>query len=84
MGDRLHHAPAIVVDAVDTTGAGDIFRAAFIYALLQRRRAARDSAPPGGVSGARPQRSSCTREGAMTSWRRATLDEIQQMLRRGL
>ena len=38
-GDRLHHSPAFVVDAVDTTGAGDMFRAAFIYALLQSSRA---------------------------------------------
>ena len=34
-GDGLHVAPAFEVDAVDTTGAGDVFRAAFIYALLR-------------------------------------------------
>ena len=33
-GDDLHHAPAPEVSAVDTTGAGDVFRGAFIYALL--------------------------------------------------
>jgi sugar/nucleoside kinase (ribokinase family) len=31
----VHHAPAFAVDAVDTTGAGDVFRAGFIYALLR-------------------------------------------------
>jgi sugar/nucleoside kinase (ribokinase family) len=31
----VHHAPAFVVNAVDTTGAGDVFRAGFIYALLR-------------------------------------------------
>jgi len=34
-GDRLHHAPAFHVPVVDTTGAGDIFHAGFIYGLLQ-------------------------------------------------
>lgn len=33
-GDRLYHEPAIDVEAVDTTGSGDVFRGAFIYALL--------------------------------------------------
>jgi sugar/nucleoside kinase (ribokinase family) len=31
----IHMAPAFEVDAVDTTGAGDVFRAGFIYALLR-------------------------------------------------
>jgi sulfofructose kinase len=33
-GDRLHHMPAFSVEAVDTTGAGDVFRGSFIYAYL--------------------------------------------------
>jgi len=34
-GSRFHYAPAFLVDVRDTTGAGDIFHAGFIYGLLQ-------------------------------------------------
>jgi sugar/nucleoside kinase (ribokinase family) len=34
-GERFHRRPAYRVRAADTTGAGDIFHAGFIYALLQ-------------------------------------------------
>jgi sulfofructose kinase len=34
-GKQFHHAPAFRVPVVDTTGAGDIFHAGFIYGLLQ-------------------------------------------------
>jgi sugar/nucleoside kinase (ribokinase family) len=34
-GRRYHHCPAYLVPVVDTTGAGDIFHAGFIYGLLQ-------------------------------------------------
>jgi sulfofructose kinase len=34
-GSQLHYAPAFSIQPIDTTGAGDIFHAAFIYALLQ-------------------------------------------------
>jgi sulfofructose kinase len=35
-GDRFHNVPAFEVKAIDNTGAGDIFRAGFIYGLLMR------------------------------------------------
>jgi len=34
-GTQFHYAPAFHVETVDTTGAGDLFHAGFIYALLQ-------------------------------------------------
>ena len=36
MDDRTIRMPAFTVDAVDTTGAGDVFHAGYIYGLLQR------------------------------------------------
>ena len=35
-GDDFHFAPAFNVKVADNTGAGDVFRAGFIYGLLQR------------------------------------------------
>ena len=35
-GDAFHTAPAFNVKAVDVTGAGDVFRAGFIYGLLKK------------------------------------------------
>jgi len=34
-GTQFHYAPAFCVQTVDTTGAGDIFHAGFIFGLLQ-------------------------------------------------
>jgi sulfofructose kinase len=34
-GGSFHYSPAFCVEAIDTTGAGDIFHAAFAFALLE-------------------------------------------------
>lgn len=33
-GDQIVHSPAFAVNAVDTTGSGDVFRAGFVYGML--------------------------------------------------
>jgi sugar/nucleoside kinase (ribokinase family) len=61
-GERLYAAPAptTAVDVRDTTGAGDVFRGAFIYALL------RGDAPEAILRFANAAAAlSCTREGAI-------------------
>ena len=59
---ELVHEPAYRVDAVDTTGAGDVFRAGFIHALLQGR-------PPREILRFANAAAavSCTRAGAIAS-----------------
>jgi sugar/nucleoside kinase (ribokinase family) len=72
-GDRLHHVPACEVDAVDTTGAGDIFRGAFIYALLRGQGPAdvlRFAVAAAGLG--------CTKEGAIDSV--PALEEVERLL----
>jgi len=59
-GDRLHHVPAFAVTPVDTTGAGDVFRGAFIYAWLHGREPARILEFANAAAAI-----SCTREGAL-------------------
>jgi sulfofructose kinase len=61
-GDELIHDEGFEVEAVDTTAAGDVFRAAFIHALLKGetpRTMLRFANAAAAVS--------CTRAGAMTS-----------------
>ena len=61
-GDTLHHEPARPVDVVDSTGAGDVFRGAFIYALL------RGDTPANILRFANAAAAvSCTRVGAIAS-----------------
>ena len=70
-GDRLHYVPALEVQAVDTTGAGDVFRGAFIYALLRGRsplEILRFAVAAAALS--------CTREGAMDSV--PALEEVER------
>jgi sulfofructose kinase len=59
-GDTFYTAPAVHVAVVDTTGAGDVFRGAFIHALL------RGAAPEEILHVANATAAmSCTRDGAI-------------------
>jgi len=59
-GDRVHHQPAFPITPIDTTGAGDVFRGAFIVALL------RGDAPADILRFANAAAAvSCTRPGAI-------------------
>jgi len=72
-GDRLHEAPAFEVAAIDTTGAGDVFRGALIYSLL------RGDAPDIMLRFANAAAAvSCTREGALGGI--PSLAEIDRLL----
>jgi sulfofructose kinase len=61
-GNEVIHEPGISVQTVDTTGAGDIFRGAFVYALLHGERP-RDIVRFANAAAAL----SCARIGAMSS-----------------
>ena len=72
-GDELHEAPAFRVDAVDTTGAGDVFRGALIAALLRGDSPAmmlRFASAAAAVS--------CTRDGAIAGV--PNLQEISRLM----
>jgi sugar/nucleoside kinase (ribokinase family) len=72
-GDRLYRAPAFQVDAVDTTGAGDVFRGALIVALL------RGDAPDDMLRFANAAAGvSCTRLGAIKGV--PTMDETRHLI----
>ena len=72
-GDRLHHVPGLPVEVVDTTGAGDVFRGAFIAALL------RGDSPADILRFANAAAAlSCTRLGAIDGI--PAMDEVQQAL----
>jgi sugar/nucleoside kinase (ribokinase family) len=67
-GDRFLVSPGFVVNAADTTGSGDVFRAGFIYGLLHgwpTDRVLRMANAAAAVA--------CTRVGAMAGI--PTLDE---------
>ena len=71
-GGRFVHAPAVVVEAVDTTSAGDVFRAGVIYALLQDWPVDRTLTFANAAAAV-----SCTRPGAIDSVPR--LDEVMRL-----
>ena len=75
-GDRAIRSPAFTVDAVDTTGAGDVFRAGFIHGLLSGwplERVLRFANAAAAVS--------CTRLGALSGI--PSLADVDAMLTRG-
>jgi sugar/nucleoside kinase (ribokinase family) len=72
-GDRVIHVPAFKVHAVDTTGAGDVFRAGFVYGLLAGWPTL-DVLKFANAAAA----VSCTRLGAMGS--APALADVEQML----
>jgi sugar/nucleoside kinase (ribokinase family) len=60
-GDRAIYAPGYQITAVDTTGAGDVFRGGFIYGLLKRWSTAQILQFANAAAAV-----SCTRLGALT------------------
>ena len=73
-GNQLYRVPAPRVEAVDATGAGDVFRGAFIHALLRGDRPAEILRFANAAAAI-----SCTREGALDSV--PTLKEVEEFLR---
>ena len=72
-GDAFHASPAFKVNVVDGTGAGDVFRAGFIYGLL-RRWPVPDMLRFANAAAA----SSCTKLGAIPSV--PLLSEVESVL----
>jgi len=77
VGDRIYQAPAFDVTVVDSTGAGDVFRGAFIAAML------RGDAPDQILRFANAAAAlACTREGALDSV--PSLEDVSALCRAGL
>lgn len=74
VGNDLIQAPAFKVPAVDTTAAGDVFRAGFIYALLHQQTP-HDMLRFANAAAAL----ACTRSGAIASI--PTLEDIWRLMR---
>ena len=72
-GDVLTRVPGFAIQAIDTTGAGDVFRAAFIWALLNGLDTPNMLKFANAAAAA-----ACLREGAMASV--PALDEVQRVL----
>jgi sugar/nucleoside kinase (ribokinase family) len=72
-GDRFHHEPAFKVHAVDTTGAGDVFRGGFIYALVNGQPIAQALRTANAAAAV-----SCTRLGALNGV--PTLAEVHELM----
>jgi sulfofructose kinase len=72
-GDRIVRSPGFAVTAVDTTGAGDVFRGGFIFALLRGWKT-EEALQFGNAAAA----ISCTRLGAMEG--APTLPEVEALI----
>ena len=72
-GDRFHHEPGFQINAVDTTGAGDVFRGAFIVSLLRGDPPAAMLRFANAAAGA-----SCTKLGAINGV--PTLEEAEKLM----
>jgi sugar/nucleoside kinase (ribokinase family) len=72
-GDTIHAVAGLPVHAVDTTGAGDVFRGGFIYGLLQGWPVPRTLAFANAAAAV-----SCTRAGAIPGT--PALEEIERLL----
>jgi sulfofructose kinase len=75
-GARFHYSPAFEVKPVDTTGAGDVFHAAFAYSVLRGEELPRSlefSCAAAGLS--------CMGMGARGGI--ASLGEIEALIRNG-
>jgi sulfofructose kinase len=72
-GDAFHIVPAFTVNVVDGTGAGDVFRAGFIYGVLKKWPVPRTLRFANAAAAL-----SCTRLGAIPSVPR--LDEVEALL----
>jgi sulfofructose kinase len=75
-GSSFTYSPAYQMEAVDTTGAGDIFHAAFIYAQLQGLQLEEQLSFSCAAAGL-----NCTGSGARG--RIASLEEIRKLMREG-
>ncbi len=71
-GGKLHSSPAFLVDAVDTTGAGDVFHGAFALALAEGKAGAQAVRFASGAAALK-----CTRPGGRAGIPdRASLEEF--------
>jgi sulfofructose kinase len=75
-GDAIVREPSFDVDAIDTTGAGDVFRGAFIYARLNGDDVRQTLRFANAAAAA-----SCRRTGAMAGV--PSLDETRELLASG-
>ena len=72
-GDQFHQAPAVKIQAVDTTGDGDVFRAGFIYGLVHGLSLAETLRMANAAAAV-----SCTRLGALNGV--PTLEEVRALV----